>query len=183
LPYIWWWWSPPLRRWRWAAGFSRLRRWRQFCLNPINGISRMFSWNSLAELVKTVLKSSLIGGIAVWVIWHNTDALFALMMEPLDQGIRHVGSLVMSTFMMVAGSTQLLVAIDVPLQMWEHGRKLKMTKESCARNTRKPKARRKSRAAFASCSAGGAQADDGGTQGRRDRHQPDPLCRGLTLPG
>lgn len=98
-------------------------------LNPINGISRMFSWNSLAELLKTVLKSSLIGGIAVWVIWHNTDALFALTMEPLDQGIRHVGRLVMSTFMMVAGSTLLLVAIDVPLQLWEHSRKLKMTKE------------------------------------------------------
>lgn len=98
-------------------------------LNPINGISRMFSWNSLAELVKTVLKSSLIGGIAVWVIWHNKDALFALMMEPIDQGISHVGSLVASTFMMVAGSTLLLVAIDVPLQLWEHSRKLKMTKE------------------------------------------------------
>ena len=98
-------------------------------LNPLNGLGRMFSWNTLAELVKTVLKSSLIGGIAIWVIWHNTDALFALMMEPLDQGIHHLGSLVMSTFMMVAGSTLLLVAIDVPLQLWEHSRKLKMTKE------------------------------------------------------
>jgi flagellar biosynthesis protein FlhB len=98
-------------------------------LNPLNGIGRMFSWNSLAELVKTVLKSSLIGGIAVWVIWHNKDALFALMMEPLDQGIHHMGSLVMATFMTVAGSTLLLVAIDVPLQLWEHSRKLMMTKE------------------------------------------------------
>jgi len=51
------------------------------------------------------------------------------MMEPLDQGIHHMGSLVMSTFMLVAGSTLLLVAIDVPLQLWEHSRKLKMTKE------------------------------------------------------
>ncbi|MFA7238777.1 MAG: flagellar biosynthesis protein FlhB [Sulfuricellaceae bacterium] len=98
-------------------------------LNPLNGLGRMFSWNSVAELGKTVLKSSLIGGIAVWVILHNKDAFFALMMEPLEQGIPHVGSLVMSTFMMVAGSTLLLVAVDVPLQLWQHSSKLKMTKE------------------------------------------------------
>lgn len=98
-------------------------------LNPLNGIGRMFSWNSLAELGKAVLKSVLIGGVATWVIWHNKDAVFALMFEPLDQGIAHVGRLVSSTFMAVAGSTILLVAIDVPLQLWEHSNKLKMTKE------------------------------------------------------
>lgn len=98
-------------------------------LNPLNGIGRMFSWNSLAELGKAVLKSVLIGGVAVWVIWHNKEGLFALMQEPLDQGIVHLGRLVGTTFMAVAGSTILLVAIDVPLQLWEHSRKLRMTKE------------------------------------------------------
>jgi len=98
-------------------------------LNPLNGIGRMFSWNSVAELGKAILKSLLIGGVATWVIWHNKDAVFALMFEPLDLGIAHVGKLVGSTFMAVAGSTILLVAIDVPLQLWEHSNKLKMTKE------------------------------------------------------
>ncbi len=98
-------------------------------LNPLNGIGRMFSWNSLAELGKAVLKSVLIGGVAIWVIWHNKEGLFALMQEPLDQGVAHLGRLVGMTFMAVAGSTILLVAIDVPLQLWEHSRKLRMTKE------------------------------------------------------
>jgi len=98
-------------------------------LNPLNGLGRMFSWNSVAELGKAILKSLLIGGVATWVIWHNKDAVFALMFEPLDLGIAHVGKLVGSTFMAVAGSTILLVAIDVPLQLWEHSNKLKMTKE------------------------------------------------------
>ena len=98
-------------------------------LNPLNGIGRMFSWNSLAELGKAILKSLLIGGVAVWVIMHNKGALFELIHEPLDQGIAHMGHLVGITFMTVAGSTILLVAIDVPLQLWEHSRKLRMTKE------------------------------------------------------
>jgi flagellar biosynthetic protein FlhB len=98
-------------------------------LNPLNGIGRMFSWNSLAELAKATLKSLLIGGVAAWVIWHNKDAMFALMFEPLNQGIAHTGRLVGLTFMSVAGSTILLVAIDVPLQLWQHSSKLKMTKE------------------------------------------------------
>ena len=98
-------------------------------LNPMKGIGRMFSWNSLAELGKALLKSMLIGGVALWVIWINTDALFALMLEPLGEGIAHTGHLVGMTFMAVAGATIVLVAIDVPLQLWQHASKLKMTKE------------------------------------------------------
>lgn len=98
-------------------------------LNPMKGIGRMFSWNSLAELGKALLKSMLIGGVAAWVIWINTDALFALMLEPLGEGIAHTGHLVGMTFMAVAGATIVLVAIDVPLQLWQHASKLKMTKE------------------------------------------------------
>lgn len=98
-------------------------------LNPLKGIGRMFSWNSLAELGKALLKSMLIGGVAAWVIWLNTDALFALMLEPLGEGIAHTGHLVGMTFMAVAGATIVLVAIDVPLQLWQHASQLKMTKE------------------------------------------------------
>ena len=43
-------------------------------LNPLTGFGRMFSWNSLMELGKALLKALLVGGVAIWVLW---KALFA----------------------------------------------------------------------------------------------------------
>jgi len=34
-------------------------------MNPLSGLGRMFSWNSLMELGKAILKATLIGGVAV----------------------------------------------------------------------------------------------------------------------
>ncbi len=98
-------------------------------LDPLKGIGRMFSWTSVIELAKALLKTLLIGGVAVWAIRHEMDGFFALIGEPLNRSVAHLGDMIGFTFMMVAGSLIILVAIDVPVQIWEHARKLKMTKE------------------------------------------------------
>jgi len=98
-------------------------------LNPLKGIARIFSWHSVAELVKAIAKTLLIGGVAGWVIWHQKEALMALATQPLDVGLANVGSLAASTFLAIVGSMILLVAIDVPFQLWEHSSKMKMSRE------------------------------------------------------
>lgn len=98
-------------------------------LDPFKGIARLFSANSLVELVKAVAKSALIGGVAVWVVWLNKDELFLLIAEPLQNSIGHMGSLIIFTYMAVTSSIILIVAIDVPFQLWQHSKQLRMTKE------------------------------------------------------
>lgn len=98
-------------------------------LNPLSGIKRMFSWASMIELLKAVGKSVLIGGVAIWFIWVNLDAMLGLIAEPWPDGLRHLAQLVGHTFMVVTGSIALVVAIDVPFQLWDYAEKLKMTKE------------------------------------------------------
>lgn len=98
-------------------------------LDPLKGIGRIFSWTSLIELAKALAKSALIGGVALWVVWQHKEAMFSLAGEPLNQGIAHLGGLLGVTFLTIAGSMILIVAIDVPFQLWDHARKLKMTKE------------------------------------------------------
>jgi len=98
-------------------------------LNPISGISRMFSRTSLVELVKAIGKSILVGGIAAWVIWHNRDAVMALSTQSVTAAIPQMGNLVVTCSMMIIGAMLLIVAIDVPFQLWDHNKKLMMTKE------------------------------------------------------
>ncbi|MHB1292716.1 MAG: flagellar biosynthesis protein FlhB [Sulfuricella sp.] len=98
-------------------------------LDPLKGIGRLFSRNSLVELAKALGKSALIGGVAYWVIMHHKEALFSLAGESVNQSIAHLGSLLGVTFLTIVSSMILIVAIDVPFQLWDHSSKLKMTKE------------------------------------------------------
>ena len=48
-------------------------------LNPLKGLARMFSLNSLVELVKALLKATLIGSMAIWTVWHQKEAVLSLI--------------------------------------------------------------------------------------------------------
>ncbi|MHB9117436.1 MAG: flagellar biosynthesis protein FlhB [Burkholderiales bacterium] len=98
-------------------------------LNPFSGVTRIISVSGLIEMVKAILKTLLIGGVAYMVIWHNKDAMFGLLSEAFPAALMHLGDLVLSTFLYVSASLLLLVLIDVPFQMWDHSQKLRMTKE------------------------------------------------------
>jgi len=104
-----------------APDFSRL--------DPLKGVTRIISWSGVVEMLKAVFKAGLIGGVAFWVVWQDVDGVIALVSEPLESGVAHVAGMVGFTFMAVSASLLLIVAIDVPYQLWSHSKQLKMTKE------------------------------------------------------
>lgn len=98
-------------------------------LNPIAGIGRMFSTETLAELIKTIVKSLLVGGVAWWVISDNLAEIMALMSEPVHEALAHTVRLVAVSCALIIASLLLVAAIDVPYQLWSHSRKLRMSRE------------------------------------------------------
>ena len=105
-------------------------------LNPIAGIGRMFSINSLVELGKAIAKSLVVGGIGVWAIWHNKDSVMMMAAEPLIAAFPHLGYLLWMSFVAIMGGMFLIASVDVPFQLWEHNKKLKMTKEEVRKEAR-----------------------------------------------
>ncbi|MBC7599506.1 MAG: flagellar type III secretion system protein FlhB [Polaromonas sp.] len=98
-------------------------------LNPVAGVGRMFSTESLAELTKTIVKSILVGGVAWWVISGNLGQIMDLMREPLHQALPHTMRLMATCCALIIGSLLLVAAIDVPYQLWSHAHKLRMSRE------------------------------------------------------
>lgn len=98
-------------------------------LNPIAGFARMFSSHSLIELGKAIIKALVVGGVGAWTIWHNRDGVMLLLAQPAAVAVPYLGSLMWSCFFAIMGGMLLIVAVDVPFQLWEHNKKLKMTKE------------------------------------------------------
>jgi len=98
-------------------------------LNPLSGIKRMFSTQGLVELVKSLAKVGLLGGVAVWLIWSNLEAIFSLSMEEPAHAIQHMGDIIGKVFLLASGAMIFVVVLDLPYQLWSYFNKLKMTKE------------------------------------------------------
>jgi flagellar biosynthetic protein FlhB len=98
-------------------------------LNPIKGIGRILSVETLAELGKTIIKSLLVGYISYWVISSNSDAIVGLGSEQVETALPHALELVAKTSLLIIASLLIVVLIDVPYQLWSHANKLRMSLE------------------------------------------------------
>jgi flagellar biosynthetic protein FlhB len=98
-------------------------------MNPLSGIKRMFSSQGLVELVKSLAKVGLLGGVATWLIWSNRAAIFSLSMEDPSDAIQHMGDLIGKIFLLASGAMIFIVVLDLPFQLWSYYNKLKMSKE------------------------------------------------------
>lgn len=97
-------------------------------LNPLTGFGRMFSARGLVELVKAFLKFLLIAAVGAAVLWHDAPAIAALSRGSAESALASSASLIADAFLTLAGSVALIAAIDVPWQLWQHARKLRMTR-------------------------------------------------------
>jgi flagellar biosynthetic protein FlhB len=98
-------------------------------LDPIKGLGRLVSWSGLAEMLKAIAKALLLGGVAAWVIWNERYDIFAIFGQTQDAGLASAGHLISFSFLAVVAAMLLIVAVDVPFQLWQYHDKLKMTRE------------------------------------------------------
>ena len=98
-------------------------------INPLSGLARMFSWSSLMELTKAIIKAALVGGVAVFLIYKQIGEMFALLSMPLNSAMASMAEILAFTFLVLAATLFVVAAIDVPFQLWQHFSKLKMTKD------------------------------------------------------
>ncbi len=98
-------------------------------IDPLQGMKRMFSWQSIAEMVKGVLKTLLLGGIVFWVILNERDNLFALLGQPIESALPSFGRMLLYAFIGFVAGLAVIALIDVPFQLWRYYVGLRMTKE------------------------------------------------------
>jgi len=96
-------------------------------LDPIKGIPKLFALRGLVELVKALLKFLLIFAVTVILSRHFLNELLGLGAEPLEQSISHALTIIGICFLILSASLIVVVMFDVPYQLWDHSKKLKMT--------------------------------------------------------
>jgi flagellar biosynthesis protein FlhB len=102
-------------------------------LNPFEGVKRMFSSRSIVELLKALGKFGIVAVVAVYVLRKDMAALLGLGTEPTAVAIAHAIQLCGSGLISVSAGLLLIAGIDVPFQLFQYAKQLKMTKEEVHR--------------------------------------------------
>jgi len=96
-------------------------------LDPIKGLGRVFSIKGLVELVKALVKFLIIGTVAVVFLFNQFENYLNLGNEPIDLALPHATDLLLWAFVTIASSLILIALVDVPFQIWDYNKQLKMT--------------------------------------------------------
>jgi len=108
-----------------APDFSRL--------SPARWAGQLVSMHGATELLKSVGKAGLIVGAALVMLWHSREDIAVLLSAAASGAIDHAARLCGQGFLAAAAAMLLIAAIDVPSQLWQHHRGLRMSTEEVRR--------------------------------------------------
>lgn len=106
---------------------SAAPKWER--LSPLSGVKRMFGVQALAELLKSFAKFAVVGLSSAFMLWSQFGEYMSLGSESMEGSILHGLRLVAWSFLWICASLMLIAAVDVPYQLWNYARQLRMTKQ------------------------------------------------------
>ena len=98
-------------------------------MSPLKGFGRMFSSKALMELGKSLAKFILIAGVAISTLGVLLEDILFLSSKPLEVAIAEGFTYVAWSLLIIGSALIMVAAIDVPFQIAQHKKQLKMTKQ------------------------------------------------------
>lgn len=97
-------------------------------LNPVKGLGRMLGRRGLVELLKALAKALLLVGLSALLLWQWRSDLAALSAQPLAAASARAGEMGLWLFAALVLALALIAAADVPIQILDWLKRLRMTR-------------------------------------------------------
>lgn len=98
-------------------------------MDPLKGLGSIFGVRGLVELGKALGKVTVVSGVAALFLWDSTTEVLAMASWPLALQIARSFELMGMALLLLALATAPIALVDVPFQVWDHMRQLKMTRQ------------------------------------------------------
>lgn len=98
-------------------------------LNLFKGLKRMVSVKGLIEMLKSFVKFAVVACVAILVLKSQVPLLLSLSNAPLETAVTSGAYIIIKAFVLVSASLILIAAVDVPFQLYQHKKSMKMTKQ------------------------------------------------------
>ena len=96
-------------------------------LDPIKGLGRVFALKGVVELIKALVKFLIIGIVAVIFLYYQFEHYLNLGNQTVTSALPHATELLILAFVIISSSLVLIALVDVPFQIWDYNKQLKMT--------------------------------------------------------
>lgn len=98
-------------------------------INPASGLKRIFGMNGWMELGKSLLKVALLGSIGTYLLMQSAAMTIGLARTNLGTAVSALGGTLTHLLLVMAMGLVGIAMLDVPLQMFQRLKKLRMTKQ------------------------------------------------------
>jgi len=98
-------------------------------VSPLKGLKNLFSFRTVAELLKSVIKIAVVGVIAYLTIHGEALDVLPLMEASVGQIMMYIGRVSFKILFATCWVLIVLALLDYLYQHWEHGRSLRMSKQ------------------------------------------------------
>ena len=98
-------------------------------LDPIKGLGKIFGTNGLMELGKSLIKVLLLGVVGGTILFMHLGDLAQMGAQDLNMAVASYTSLFLKLLVGITVSLALIAMVDVPIQMFQRSKRLKMTKQ------------------------------------------------------
>ncbi|MCH8504003.1 MAG: flagellar biosynthesis protein FlhB [Ectothiorhodospiraceae bacterium] len=98
-------------------------------LNPVKGLGRMFGPKAAIELAKAIAKVTVVGGVGTLLVWAMQGQIRQLAQAQLEPGLLQGATMFFWAFFALSCAMILVALVDIPYQLWDHTKKLKMTRQ------------------------------------------------------
>lgn len=98
-------------------------------LNPLSGMKKFYSAQTAAELIKSLLKATIVLAIVLASIWSKQNIFLQLIHQPLLTAIISGASWLVTIWLWVVLGMIPMVGFDVFWQLYSYNKKLRMTRQ------------------------------------------------------
>ncbi|MCD6274261.1 MAG: flagellar biosynthesis protein FlhB [Deltaproteobacteria bacterium] len=98
-------------------------------MDPVKGMKKLFSLKSYVELVKMLIKTGVVGGVAFIMLRGEADKFPLLIRMEVWEILIFIGQVSFKICFYTCIALIILAALDFAFQKWQHVKGLKMTKQ------------------------------------------------------
>lgn len=98
-------------------------------LSPLAGFKRIFGMQGLIELIKALGKAALLGAVGWWLVMGELPTLLSLSSADPLSAYNKLGGALVSLLLALCFAMLLIALLDVPAQIFQRTRRLRMSRE------------------------------------------------------
>lgn len=98
-------------------------------IDPIAGFKRIFALRAIVELIKSILKISLVGFVAFFVIWSRMDEILILSQKSVGAALATLADITIKVGLFSSGALLFIAFLDYLYQKFDYEKSIRMSKQ------------------------------------------------------